>query len=165
MDQHDVDYGTDPNPPEFYTSDKLDKHIAKVAKAVLPNDAIKKQTRYLQRETKSQYMGAKQQVRRVCEINNLLPLFPDNKAKFDKKQINEDCIIKNLPQTTLIEFQRNPKYRQIINKDKDNQPSVQEIIDVLEQIEENEVQIKPYKIREQKWEQKQKYVQQTRTQP
>ena len=110
-------------------------------------------------------MGAKQWVRRVYEINNLLPLFPDNKAKFDKKQINEDCIIKNLPQTTLIEFQRNPKYRQIINKDKDNQPSVQEIIDVLEQIEENEVQIKTYKIREQKWEQKQKYVQQTRTQP
>ena len=64
-----------------------------------------------------------------------------------------------------MEFQPNQEYRQIINKNKDNQPSVQEIINVLEQIEGNEVQIKPYKIREQKWEQKQKYVQQTRTQP
>jgi len=148
MDQHDVDHATDPNPPEFYTSDELKKHIAKVAKAVLPNDAVRKQTRYLQRETKPQSMGAKQWVRRVYEINNLLPLFPDNKNKFDMKQINEDCIIENLPQKTLIEFRRNPEYRQIINKDKDNQPSVQEIIDVLEEIEENEVQIKPYKIRE-----------------
>ena len=82
-------------------------------------------------------------------INNLLPLFPDNSSKYTKKQINEDCIIENLPQKTLIKFRRNPECRQILNKDNDNQPSVQEIIDVLDQIGENEVQITPYKIREQ----------------
>ena len=96
-------------------------------------------------------MGAKQWVRRVYEINNLLPLFPDNSSKYTKKQINEDCIIENLPQKTLIKFQRNPECRQILNKDNDNQPSVQEIIDVLEQIEGKEIQIMPYKIREQNW--------------
>ena len=73
--------------------------------------------------------------------------FSDNtgKLKFAKKQVNDNCIIENLPNKTRIEFRRNLEHRQIINKDNNNQLSLQEIIDVLEKIEENEPQTTLYK--------------------
>jgi len=139
LDQYEIDNHGNADPPEFYTSDELEKHVTKVTRSILPRDAIKKQIRYLQHTKKPTSMPVRPWIRRIYEINNLLKLFPGNTKNFSKKQVNEDFILENLTEATLTEFRRNPEYRQILTKDNDNQPSLQDIIDVLEQIEENEV--------------------------
>ena len=47
--------------------------------------------------------------------------------------------MENLPEETPMEFRQNPEYWQILANDEKNQPSLQDLIDVLEQIKENEV--------------------------
>ena len=139
LDQYEIDNHGNTDPPEFYTDTELEKHVAKVVRSILPRDALKKQTKYLQHTKKPTSMPVRPWIRRIYEINNLIKLFPGNTKNFNNKQVNEDFIIENLTEATLTEFRRNPEYRQILTNDKDNQPSLQDIIDVLEQIEENEV--------------------------
>ena len=139
LEQYEVDYAGKSDPPEFYTDTELEKHVAKVTRSILPRDAIKKQIRYLQHTKKPTSMPVRPWIRRIYEINNLIKLFPGNTKNFNNKQVNEDFIIENLTEATLTEFRRNPEYRQILTNDEKHQPSLQDIIDVLEQIEENEV--------------------------
>ena len=41
LEKYEIDHNGDTDLPEFYTIDKLDKHVAKVARGVLISDALK----------------------------------------------------------------------------------------------------------------------------
>ena len=143
LDTYDTNNQGVADPPEFYTQDELDKHLKKVAKTVLPRDALRKQSRYLFRVNKPKALTAKIWIRRIQEINNFLPFFPDNNtsgtnAKFDALVINNHVILENIPDDWRFEFHKTVEYREMVNKDLAGQPSLEEIIDALENIESNE---------------------------
>ena len=129
---------TEITPKIFLCQCTLERCLNKVIGNILSTDAVLQQEQYMKNTTKPRKLSAKQWIKRLEEMRELMYWMDSTNHKMDRCTFNIECIAKNLPLEWKIEFER----ADISTKIKRNLPILQprnyQIIAQLEQIERAE---------------------------